>query len=125
MDEITNKTVARELREFNKWRRGKGKKYQSPGVPFDTKRIGEDIDYAVNALPLMISERSLDTFCSIGRYMLNYMKSVSKDFSPGTLRREVVESKIGRISEALSEGVKIRRKYRRINKRLETPTDSK
>ena len=23
------------LKEFNKWRRGKGKKYQAPGVPFD------------------------------------------------------------------------------------------
>lgn len=125
MDEYRNKSVAEELREFNKWRRGKGKKYQSPGVPFDTKRIGEDIDYAVKALPLLISEKSLDALCSIGKCTLHYMKSVAKDFSPVTLRREDAESKIRRIAEAVNEGVKILRKYRRINKRQETPTDSK
>lgn len=125
MDECKNKSVAKGLREFNKWRRGKGKKYQSPGVPFDTKRIGEDIDYAAETLPLLISEKSLDVLCSIGKCTLHYMKSVAKDFSPDTLRRDAVESKIVKIHAAVNEAMKILRKYRGINKRQETPTDSK
>ena len=38
------------LREFNKWRRGKGKKYQAPGIPFDGKTIGLTIDDAIAKL---------------------------------------------------------------------------
>ena len=38
------------LREYNKWRRGKGKKYQAPGIPFDCKTIGITIDDAIAKL---------------------------------------------------------------------------
>lgn len=44
--------VAR-LREFNKWRRGKGKKYQQPGIPFDVEQIGKDIDFACSYIRKM------------------------------------------------------------------------
>ena len=32
------------LREYNKWRRGKGRKYQAPSMPFDGETIGLTID---------------------------------------------------------------------------------
>ena len=35
------------LKEFNKWRRGKGKKYQAPGVPFDLAEVGKELDNAI------------------------------------------------------------------------------
>ena len=35
------------LKEFNKWRRGKGKKYQAPGVPFDLVEVGKELDNAI------------------------------------------------------------------------------
>ena len=35
------------LKEFNKWRRGKGKKYQAPGVPFDLEEVGKELDNAI------------------------------------------------------------------------------
>ena len=44
------KEAAESLRQFNKWRRGRGRKYQAPGFPFDPVRIGKDIDIAVAVL---------------------------------------------------------------------------
>lgn len=42
------KTVNTELlKQFNKWRRGKGKKYQAPGVPFDLAEVGNELDKAI------------------------------------------------------------------------------
>ena len=35
------------LKEFNKWRRGKGKKYQAPGVPLDLSEVGKELDNAI------------------------------------------------------------------------------
>ena len=35
------------LKELNKWRRGKGKKYQAPGVPFDLAEVGKELDNAI------------------------------------------------------------------------------
>ena len=35
------------LKEFNNWRRGKGKKYQPPGVPFDLTEVGKELDNAI------------------------------------------------------------------------------
>ena len=35
------------LKEFNKWRRGKGKKHQAPGVPFDLAEVGKELDNAI------------------------------------------------------------------------------
>lgn len=40
----------RNLREYNKWRRGKGKKYQGPGMPLDVNVIGLTIDDAIAKL---------------------------------------------------------------------------
>lgn len=44
------KEAAESLRNFNKWRSGKGRKYQEPGFPFDPVRLGKDIDIAVAVL---------------------------------------------------------------------------
>lgn len=42
------KTVNTELlKQFNKWRRGKGKKYQAPGVPFDPIEVSKELDNAI------------------------------------------------------------------------------
>lgn len=38
------------LREYNKWRRGKGRKYSQPGFPFDVSRIGISIETASSVL---------------------------------------------------------------------------
>ena len=35
------------LKEFNQWRRGKGKKYQAPGVPFDLAEVGKELNNAI------------------------------------------------------------------------------
>lgn len=37
----------RVLKGYNKWRRGKGRKYSQPGFPFDVKEVGEAIDAAI------------------------------------------------------------------------------
>lgn len=42
--------VIKTLKEYNKWRRGKGKKYSHPGFPFDPSVIGYAIDSAVKHL---------------------------------------------------------------------------
>lgn len=39
--------VINVLREYNKWRKGKGRKYSEPGFPFDVKEIGKAIDAAI------------------------------------------------------------------------------
>lgn len=41
------------LKEFNKWRRGKGKKYQTPGVPFDLTEVGKELDNAIAVADVM------------------------------------------------------------------------
>ena len=38
------------LREYNKWRRGNGRKYQAPSMPFDGETIGLTIDDAIAKL---------------------------------------------------------------------------
>lgn len=40
------KDIGVSLREYNKWRRGKGRKYSQPGFPFDAEKIGNDIAVA-------------------------------------------------------------------------------
>lgn len=42
------------LKEFNKWRRGKGKKYSQPGLPLNPVEIGHAIDYAIEHLSYRI-----------------------------------------------------------------------
>ena len=49
-DKSRIKETAESLRQFNKWRRGKGRKYLEPGCPFDPVRLGKDIDIAVAVL---------------------------------------------------------------------------
>lgn len=50
IDKERIRASAESLRQFNKWRRGRGRKYQEPGFPFDPVRIGKDIDIAVAVL---------------------------------------------------------------------------
>lgn len=52
---MTHEKAYNILKEYNKWRRGKGKKYASPGLPFDTKVIGDAIDCAVNVLKYQLT----------------------------------------------------------------------
>ena len=47
------------LREYNKWRRGKGKKYQAPGIPFDGETIGLTIDDAIAKLNAYLKIRKV------------------------------------------------------------------
>lgn len=44
---MNTEEIIKTLKEYNKWRRGKGRKYSQPGFPFDTKKIGEAIDAAI------------------------------------------------------------------------------
>lgn len=46
------------LKEYNKWRRGRGKKYSQPGFPNDlsVKDIGLAIDFAIDRLVLGIPD---------------------------------------------------------------------
>jgi hypothetical protein len=44
---MTNDDCYKILREFNKWRRGRGKKYSAPGFPFSATDIGYAIDRAI------------------------------------------------------------------------------
>ena len=42
------------LKEYIKWKRGKGKKYAQPGMPFDVIEIGKAIDLAIDRLSLLL-----------------------------------------------------------------------
>lgn len=44
---MTNDDCYKILREFNKWRRGRGKKYSAPGFPFSATYIDLAIDRAI------------------------------------------------------------------------------
>lgn len=44
---MNTQEIIKTLKEYNKWRKGKGRKYSQPGFPFDTKKIGEAIDAAI------------------------------------------------------------------------------
>lgn len=44
------KDIGVSLREYNKWRRGKGRKYSQPGFPFDADKIGNDIAVASSVM---------------------------------------------------------------------------
>ena len=44
---MTTDEIIKTLKEYNKWRKGKGRKYSQPGFPFDEKRISETIDAAI------------------------------------------------------------------------------
>lgn len=44
------KDAGSSLREYNKWRRGKGRKYSHPGFPFDVSRIGIAIETASSVM---------------------------------------------------------------------------
>lgn len=41
---------ATEIREYNRWRRGRGRKYAQPGVPFNATALGIILDDAVTHL---------------------------------------------------------------------------
>ena len=47
------------LREYNKWRRGKGRKYQAPSMPFDGETIGLTIDDAISKLNAYLKIRKV------------------------------------------------------------------
>jgi hypothetical protein len=47
---MTIKHCAKLLRQLNKWRKNKGRKYASPGIPFSTEDIDAAIDMAVKIL---------------------------------------------------------------------------
>lgn len=44
---MTNDDCYKILREFNKWRHGRGKKYPVPGFPFSATDTGLAIDRAI------------------------------------------------------------------------------
>ena len=48
------------LKEFNKWRRGKGKKYQAPGVPFDLAEVGKELDNAIAVADIVKTIKVVD-----------------------------------------------------------------
>ena len=48
------------LKEFNKWRRGKGKKYQAPGVPFDLAEVGKELDNAIAVADVVKTIKAVD-----------------------------------------------------------------
>ena len=48
------------LKEFNKWRRGKGKKYQAPGVPFDVAEVGKELDNAIAVADIVKTIKVVD-----------------------------------------------------------------
>lgn len=37
------------VRQYNKWRRGAGRKYAAPGFPFNTTEVGEALDTLLDA----------------------------------------------------------------------------
>lgn len=47
------------LKQYNKWRRGKGKKYSQPGFPFDVKDIGVAIDNAIVCIKAVVKMQGI------------------------------------------------------------------
>lgn len=83
----------KQLKEYNKWSRGKGKKYAQPGMPLDVKKIGIAIDVAINHLSWLFS----------GDDLIHLVSLVSKEYKK---------------DEVYCKAVKICKKIKRQNERL-------
>jgi hypothetical protein len=83
------------LKEYNKWRRGKGKKYAQPGMPLDTTKIGLAIDVAINHLSWLFS----------GNDLIRLVSLVSKEHKKDDVYRKAVKicKKIKRQNERLAK----------------------
>lgn len=73
---MTIKQAAKLLKEYNKWRRGKGKKYSIPGFPFSVKEIGEAIDLAADIMSYCISPEGFITLVDASK---NLYKELNKN----------------------------------------------
>ena len=56
----TIKDHVKTLREYNKWRRGRGRKYSAPGIPFSSTDIGYAIDRAVKVLSVLPTDSDFE-----------------------------------------------------------------
>lgn len=56
----TAKECSSFLRQYNRWRRGRGKKYATPGIPFSVVELGETIDRAIEILKAIPKPEDLD-----------------------------------------------------------------
>lgn len=57
----TAKECATFLRQYNRWRRGRGKKYATPGIPFSVIELCETIDRVIDILNAIPKEEDLAT----------------------------------------------------------------
>ena len=73
---MTPKDTAKILKEYNKWIRGKGRKYSQPGFPFSPTDIGNAIDSAVSILTHYLDK---DKFRLVAECAYRDSKSASKE----------------------------------------------
>jgi len=73
---MTLKDIVKTLREYNKWIRGKGRKYSQPGFPFSPTEIGVAMDSAVAILTHYLDK---DKFCLVAECAYRYSRSASKE----------------------------------------------
>lgn len=83
------------LKEYNKWRKGKGKKYAQPGMPLDTTKIGLAIDIAIAHLSWLFS----------GDDLIHLASLVGKEHKKDEVYRKAVKicKKIKRQNERLAK----------------------
>lgn len=83
------------LKEYIKWKRGKGKKYAQPGMPFDVAMIGQAIDVAINHLSWLFS----------GDDLIHLVSLIGKEHKKDEVYRKAVKicKKINRQNERLAK----------------------
>lgn len=83
------------LKEYNKWRRGKGKKYAQPGIPFDVTEIGKAIDLAIDRLSWLLD----------GDEFIRIVSLIGREHKKDELYRKAVKicKKIKRQNERLAK----------------------
>lgn len=89
---LTAKECARELREYNRWRRGKGRKYAQPGVPFNPAELGKVIDDAIVHLKAFPSVDEILAIKSVAA-------TLPKDKARVVRKLERYISRVGRVDE--------------------------
>jgi len=112
--------VIKLLKEFNKWRRGKGKKYSQPGLPLNPTEIGEAIDFAIEHLSYRISPSQFGELYAAAVATEERIKTYIKSAKKGKIKPvedmpvESAESRLAILKDALAASKKV---INRINRR--------